>query len=85
MHNNLAFPDLLRLIEERTAAFCSAIASAPDLDAPVPSCPGWTLYDLVQHLGDGRRKWAEIVAAGPADAPRPARRSRHRARTWWRG
>lgn len=69
MHTTLAFPDLLRLIEERTAAFCDAIASAPDLDAPVPSCPGWTLYDLVQHLGDGRRKWAEIVAAGPADAP----------------
>ncbi|RDI22295.1 uncharacterized protein (TIGR03083 family) [Lentzea flaviverrucosa] len=72
VHNTLAFPDLLRLIEERTTAFTTAIASAPDLDAPVPTCPGWTLYDLVQHLGDGRRKWAEIVAAGPADAP-PAR------------
>ncbi|SMD20610.1 TIGR03083 family protein [Lentzea albidocapillata] len=72
VHNTLAFPDLLRLIEERTGAFCAAIASAPDLGAPVPTCPGWTLYDLVQHLSDGRRKWAEIVAAGPADAP-PAR------------
>ncbi len=25
--------------------------------------------DLVQHLGEGRRRWAATVAAGPADAP----------------
>ncbi|GAA3665158.1 maleylpyruvate isomerase family mycothiol-dependent enzyme [Lentzea roselyniae] len=64
----LMFPDFLRLIDERTAAFCAAVA-ASDLDAQVPSCPEWTLYDLVQHLGDGRRKWAAIVGAGPASAP----------------
>ena len=38
----------------------------------VPTCPEWTLFDLVQHLGEGRRKWAATVAAGPAAAP-PAR------------
>jgi uncharacterized protein (TIGR03083 family) len=63
------FPDLLRLIDERSAAFRAVIASAPDLDVPVPSCPGWTLLDLVRHLGDGRRRWAVIVAAGPDAAP----------------
>ncbi|MET9225257.1 maleylpyruvate isomerase family mycothiol-dependent enzyme [Lentzea sp. NPDC003310] len=66
MHKPLSFPDLLRLIDERTKAF---IAAVDDLDAPVPTCPGWTVFDLVQHLGDGRRKWAEIVAAGPSDTP----------------
>ncbi|MBL7259768.1 maleylpyruvate isomerase family mycothiol-dependent enzyme [Paractinoplanes lichenicola] len=66
------FPDLLRLIEERSVAFQAAIDSAPSLDLPVPSCPGWTLADLERHLIDGRRKWAAIVAAGPADAPPPA-------------
>ncbi|SDP06864.1 maleylpyruvate isomerase family mycothiol-dependent enzyme [Lentzea jiangxiensis] len=69
MHTPLSFPDLLRLIDERTTAFIAAVG---DLDAPVPTCPGWTVFDLVQHLGDGRRKWAEIVAAGPSDTP-PAR------------
>lgn len=69
MQRSLAFLDLLHLIDERTAAFCAAVASAPDLDTKVPTCPEWTLFDLVQHLGDGRRKWAAIVAAGPASAP----------------
>jgi uncharacterized protein (TIGR03083 family) len=64
----LDFPDLLRLIGERSAAFRAVIASAPSLDPPVPGCPGWTLFDLVQHLGQGRRRWAATVAAGPAAA-----------------
>ena len=68
----LEFPDLLRLIDERSTAFRAAVASAPSLDVQVPTCPEWTLFDLVQHLGEGRRRWAAIVAAGPADAP-PAR------------
>jgi len=63
------FPDLLRLIDERSTAFRAAVAFAPSLDVQVPTCPGWTLFDLVQHLGVGRRKAAAIVAAGPADAP----------------
>jgi uncharacterized protein (TIGR03083 family) len=31
-----------------------------DLRAPVPSCPGWSLGDLVRHIGGGHR-WAEEV------------------------
>ncbi|SEG10679.1 TIGR03083 family protein [Actinacidiphila yanglinensis] len=59
------FPDLLRLIDERSTAFRAAVAAAPDLDAQVPTCPEWTLFDLVRHLGEGRRAWAATVAAGP--------------------
>jgi uncharacterized protein (TIGR03083 family) len=69
VQETLEFPDLLRLIDERSAAFRTAVAAAPSLDAAVPTCPGWTLFDLVQHLGQGRRKWAAIVTAGPADTP----------------
>ncbi|OKJ72786.1 maleylpyruvate isomerase family mycothiol-dependent enzyme [Streptomyces sp. CB02460] len=69
MTNRLEYSDLLRLIDERSAAFRNAVAGAPGLDAPVPSCPGWTLFDLVQHLGAGQRWWAAIVAAGRAEAP----------------
>jgi uncharacterized protein (TIGR03083 family) len=69
VETTLEFPELLRLIDGRSGAFRAAVASAPSLDVPVPTCPGWTLFDLVQHLGEGRHKWAAIVAAGPADAP----------------
>ncbi|MFG2037315.1 maleylpyruvate isomerase family mycothiol-dependent enzyme [Dactylosporangium sp. NPDC048998] len=72
MAQTLEFPDLLRLIDERSVAFRATVASAPSLEVRVPTCPEWTLFDLVQHLGEGRRKWAAIVGAGPADAP-PAR------------
>jgi uncharacterized protein (TIGR03083 family) len=65
VHKTLEFPELLRLIDERATAFRAAIAAAPSLDLPVPSCPGWTLSDLVQHIGEGRRRWAATVAAGP--------------------
>lgn len=62
----LDFPDLLRLIDERAAAFRAAVAAAPSLDVQVPSCPEWTLFDLAQHIGEGRRDWAATVAAGPS-------------------
>lgn len=66
MEKTLEFPDLLRLIDERSTAFRVAVASAPSLDVQVPTCPGWTLFDLAQHIGEGRRSWAATVAAGPA-------------------
>ncbi|MEU3500285.1 maleylpyruvate isomerase family mycothiol-dependent enzyme [Streptomyces hundungensis] len=69
MEKSLEFPDLLRLIEERSAAFRAVVAAAPRLDVQVPTCPGWTLSDLVKHLGGGDRFWAAIVGAGPADGP----------------
>jgi uncharacterized protein (TIGR03083 family) len=65
VHNTLDFPDLLRLIDERSTAFRAAIAAAPNLDVQVPTCPEWTLFDLVRHLGEGRRAWAATIAAGP--------------------
>ncbi|KOV83885.1 hypothetical protein ADL03_19295 [Nocardia sp. NRRL S-836] len=69
----MAFPDLLRLIDERSTAFRSVIADAPSLDVRVPSCPEWTLRDLAHHIGEGRRSWAATVAAGPgATAKSPA-------------
>lgn len=72
MHNTLDFPDLLRLIDERSTAFRAAVAAAHSLDVQVPSCPEWTLFDLVQHLGEGRRAWAATIAAGPDAAAKCA-------------
>jgi uncharacterized protein (TIGR03083 family) len=69
------FEQNLRRVEERAAAFRTAVAAAASLDvsldAKVPSCPEWRLSDLVTHLGMVHRFWAATVAAGPADAPLP--------------
>ncbi|WP_329166390.1 maleylpyruvate isomerase family mycothiol-dependent enzyme [Streptomyces sp. NBC_01717] len=62
----------MRLIDERSTAFRAAVASAPSLDVQVPTCPEWTLFDLVQHLGEGRRSWAATIAAGPAATAKSA-------------
>jgi uncharacterized protein (TIGR03083 family) len=69
VEETLAFPALLQLIDERSTAFRAAVASASSLELPVPTCPEWTLFDLVQHLGQVHRFWAAVVEAGPADAP----------------
>ncbi|MET9909332.1 maleylpyruvate isomerase N-terminal domain-containing protein [Streptomyces sp. NPDC006476] len=48
----------------------------------MPTCPGWTLSDLVQHIGEGRRRWAATVAAGPdATSRTPAQVTRSRRRS----
>ena len=31
------------------------------LDAAIEHCPGWTMRDLVVHVGDVQRFWSEIV------------------------
>jgi uncharacterized protein (TIGR03083 family) len=43
------------------AAFATLVADA-DPDTPVAGCPGWTLQDLMLHLGRGERWCARIVA-----------------------
>jgi uncharacterized protein (TIGR03083 family) len=66
-----AFPELLHLIDDRSAALREAVAAAPDPAARVPGCPEWTIGDLVAHLGEVQRFWAAVVTAGPADQPPP--------------
>lgn len=70
MAQPLEFPVLLRLIDERSTAFRAAVRSASDLVLPVPTCPEWTLLELVHHLGAVHRRWAGVVSTGPAaEAP----------------
>src|SRR3984957_17354852 len=40
-----------------------------ELDTAVPTCPDWTLRDLVVHLGRVQRFWAANVRAGDPDRP----------------
>ncbi|RFU40678.1 maleylpyruvate isomerase family mycothiol-dependent enzyme [Actinomadura logoneensis] len=44
---------------QEAAAFATALEGA-DPDAPVPTCPGWTVRDLAHHLGMTQR-WAEML------------------------
>jgi uncharacterized protein (TIGR03083 family) len=69
MATSVQFPDLLQLIDERAVALRAAVTSAPSLEVQVPTCPEWTLLELVHHLGNSHRRWAATVAAGPADTP----------------
>jgi len=69
VEKTLEFPALLQLIDERSAAFRAAVAAAPSLDVQVPTCPEWTLLDLVLHLGEVHRFWAAAVNAGPSADP----------------
>src|ERR1700722_13998830 len=66
--STLTFPELLTLIEDRSAALRVAAAEAA-LDSLVPGCPDWSVRDLIAHLGEVQRTWAYIVAAGPSDEP----------------
>jgi uncharacterized protein (TIGR03083 family) len=47
----------------------SAVAAA-DLTAPVPTCPGWNLGQLLRHLG-GAHRWVETIVRTRATQPPP--------------
>ncbi len=69
-----------RLASFRTeaAAFEKAVRRAFDLGEPgapgpaVPSCPGWTVYDLVRHLGGVHRYLAHVLRERLTAPPDPA-------------
>lgn len=64
-----SFEEFLSLIEDRSAALRKAVAAVPDPDICVPSCPDWSLQDLVAHLTEVQHFWAAAVAAGPSEKP----------------
>ncbi|MFK0257934.1 maleylpyruvate isomerase family mycothiol-dependent enzyme [Streptomyces sp. NPDC090445] len=47
-------------VAAETAAFVAAV-TARDLSTPVPTCPGWTLADLAQHVGSVQRWFSELL------------------------
>jgi len=47
------------------AMVLAAAAEEAGLDAPVPTCPGWTERDLVLHMGEVHR-WATAVVTSQA-------------------
>jgi uncharacterized protein (TIGR03083 family) len=80
----------LNVIEEfATAAewFAVTVASA-DLRAGVPTCPGWTVYELVTHLGNIHAWAATVVETGqaaPEQNDEPAARKAKAVAEWYAG
>jgi uncharacterized protein (TIGR03083 family) len=50
----------LAALERDGEAFADSCAAA-DLQAPVPSCPGWSVADLVWHLAEVHWFWTTVV------------------------
>ena len=80
----------LDYVEEYAAAadrFAAAVAES-DMRVPVPSCPGWSTYDLVVHLGNVHAWAATIVETGQRAAEQNDRPRASRARSasrWYAG
>ena len=54
----------LAVIDSEATLLASA-ADEAGLDAPVPTCPGWTISDLVLHIGEVHR-WATAAVGAKA-------------------
>ncbi|WP_091455544.1 maleylpyruvate isomerase family mycothiol-dependent enzyme [Actinokineospora iranica] len=54
------------LVEQNT--LLADLTHAGDPAAPVPTCPGWTLRQLVKHVGRGHR-WAAAIVRDRAQDP----------------
>jgi uncharacterized protein (TIGR03083 family) len=53
--------DFRATLLEETGALGDVIRGA-DPETPVPTCPGWTLNQLMKHVGRGHRWSAQIIA-----------------------
>jgi uncharacterized protein (TIGR03083 family) len=62
-----------------------AAVEAFDPETPVPTCPGWTLRDLVAHVGTGHRWASQIVKGHCADPPPFAIQDAPQERAAWAG
>ena len=61
--------DRYRAEFEAEIARIGALTQGLNPRTPLPTCPQWTLRDLVTHIGTGHRWAAEIVEGGLDDPP----------------
>ncbi|HQA31217.1 MAG TPA: maleylpyruvate isomerase family mycothiol-dependent enzyme [Propioniciclava tarda] len=55
--------DHLTIIDAETERFIEAVAAASG-EGPVPTCPDWTVDDLLWHLTEVHAFWARILSSG---------------------
>ena len=72
------------VVEQGIQRFATRLEQS-DLDARVPSCPGWTVFDLAEHIG-GIHQWAAhaIVHRSPDGQPTSAPKSPAELVAWYR-
>jgi uncharacterized protein (TIGR03083 family) len=58
--------DRIAVTEIHTHRFTAAAARPGALPLPVAGCPGWTVADLVRHLGEVQIWWRAALLAGGA-------------------
>jgi uncharacterized protein (TIGR03083 family) len=56
---------------ESQGAALAAAARAAGMDTPVPTCPGWKVRDLLDHVG-GVHRWAETMVSTARTTPTSA-------------
>lgn len=56
--------DQLAVLVEQNAAFAEAVSRPGALSVRTPSCPGWTVRELVEHLTEVQSFWRTAVGAG---------------------
>ncbi|WP_035844987.1 maleylpyruvate isomerase family mycothiol-dependent enzyme [Kitasatospora azatica] len=67
--NSPHLPDHRAAVAAETARFAALVKGA-DLATPVPSCPGWTLAELVKHAGSVQRWFSVLLHARIQQPPR---------------
>lgn len=57
-------------VEREAAALVAAVGTGP-IDAPVPTCPSWTVDDLAAHVGEFCGLWTHVLceASGREKTP----------------
>lgn len=60
--------EIVEWISTESESFARAI-TPESVEKQVPSCPAWTVRDLVWHLGRVQRFWASIARTGRDEAP----------------
>ena len=73
----IAQVDYVEHFHRETAGFADAarVAVAASVAPPVPTCPGWTMTDLVLHLGVVHRMLAPVIAERRTQPPQPGDQS----------
>lgn len=65
----MEFQTYLDFVRRESAALAAAAASV-SLETGVPSCPGWTMGQLVAHIGQAQ-EWAQRLIEARAQEPQP--------------
>lgn len=63
-------PEYVAATAAEIVRFADLVANA-DLDAPVPSCPGWDVAKLTRHTGSAHRWATQIIAIRATEAVSP--------------